>query len=343
MQVKKPNFVIIGSAKCGTTTLAAILDSHPDCCFSHPKEMYFFQDRLSPAACLWSRQEHFPKNVYAQEDLPCNRSVPRGSNPNYAKGWGWYRKAWLHYNGEPLVGEATPDYSDRTYSPGTAARMYSFNPAFKIVYMVREPVARMVSHWQMWRRHATDGITKYEEAQRAAEGFESYMTAISNSKALWDQVRYHYQLEPYLKHFPRANILVSFLEDWRVDETLEIQRILSFLELDIAKLHPSNIKPRNIATQLKRHSGLQRLVAKSALRPIIKQALGPALWSLLATTCGRSSYQSATPEIHRSTLQAFLQYIVYDNHAFLDEWGKPSSYWTPKKVFFLQERCVAPA
>lgn len=88
MEPQKPNFIIIGAAKCGTTALASILDSHPDCCMSRLKEVSFFQD-----------------------------TIDFEPNPNYEKGWEWYQKAFSHYNGEPIVGEATPSYADRSRSP----------------------------------------------------------------------------------------------------------------------------------------------------------------------------------------------------------------------------------
>ena len=74
-----PDFFIVGHKKCGTTTLAGILEGHPDCCFSHPKEVWFFQEKAL--------------NSIDTSEL----------NPNYAKGWEWYSKAWAHYSGEAVM------------------------------------------------------------------------------------------------------------------------------------------------------------------------------------------------------------------------------------------------
>ena len=87
---------------------------------SEPKEVSFFQD-----------------------------SIDYAPNPNYEKGWPWYQKAFPHYRGEPVVGEATPSYRDGSRSPNTAARVFQFNPGMKIVYMVRDPMERQLSAWRM--------------------------------------------------------------------------------------------------------------------------------------------------------------------------------------------------
>ena len=40
----KPNFLVIGAMKCGTTSLCSLLDQHPDIFMSNPKETYFFSN-----------------------------------------------------------------------------------------------------------------------------------------------------------------------------------------------------------------------------------------------------------------------------------------------------------
>ena len=68
------DFFIIGTAKCGSTTIASILASHPDCCHSAPKETNYF-------------------------------------SLNYELGWDWYRGTFAHYDGESILGEASVSYT----------------------------------------------------------------------------------------------------------------------------------------------------------------------------------------------------------------------------------------
>lgn len=138
--VHKPNFIIIGSAKCGTTTLAKILADHPDCCFSRPKEVCFF----------------------------CSDEIT-------SRGWEWYKKHFSHYTGESVVGEATPAYTDAILHPNTAKRIFEFKPDIKLIYIVRNPYERFVSAWRMHYRankfNARYGINAYfqNSPQREAD------------------------------------------------------------------------------------------------------------------------------------------------------------------------------
>jgi sulfotransferase family protein len=308
MTPKKPTFLIVGAGKSGTTTLAHILDSHPDCCFSRPKEVYFFQDTFD--------------NVV---------------NPNYAKGWDWYQTAWSHYQGEPVVGEGSTGYSDRTNSPLTASKIHLFNPKMKIIYMVREPLARMISFWQMIHRDSYDTPPRSSKAlrQHARKGFESFLTAPICRRTIWDQTRYHYQLEAYLKLFPREQILVSFLEDFKKDQHGEVNRILEFLGLDRSRVDNQVDVALNVGAKASRHSNLQRIIVRSFSRLLLRSLAGPKRWEQLAAKYARRAYPPAVPEITSATLEGFLAYVREDNQAFLKKWGKPSDYWRPAKVTLL--------
>jgi len=138
MEIKKPNFIIIGAAKCGTTTLSRVLAEHPDCCFSRPKEVRFFHD-----------------------------------DNKYSKGWECYKEAFTHYNNELVVGECTPHYSDKIAFPETAIRIHQFNPKIKLIYMVREPYETFISAWRMRARIgepiAMRGINYFFEHEPAIE------------------------------------------------------------------------------------------------------------------------------------------------------------------------------
>ena len=67
-----PNYLIIGAPKCGTTSLAAWLDEHPQVYMVPEKELHFFSG-------YWEQ------------------------------GLDWYEQCFVP-NGKPLVGEASPSY-----------------------------------------------------------------------------------------------------------------------------------------------------------------------------------------------------------------------------------------
>ena len=167
--IPKPNFIIVGSAKCGTTTLSDVLATYPDCCFSNPKEVRFF-------------------------DL----------DENYNKGWAWYQQAFSHYNGEKMVGEATPNYTAMPLVSQCAERIYQFNPETKIIYIVRHPYKRLVSSWKMHYRNSSEKAHK-----EACQGFEHYLKQTQKKYNYLDHCLFDYQLEAYRKLFPRKTNIGS--------------------------------------------------------------------------------------------------------------------------------------
>ena len=103
-----PTFLVIGSMKCGTTSLHDYLARHPDVFMSAVKEVNFFVLERT-----WD------------------------------KGIDWYRAQF--YGRYQVRGEASQNYTKRhEFEPGVAERIRSLLPNVKLIYIVRDPVARFV-------------------------------------------------------------------------------------------------------------------------------------------------------------------------------------------------------
>lgn len=114
----KPNFLIIGAQKCGTTSLHHYLCEHPDLFRSKKKEIeYFSNDKKYKTGNYSYYHIQFPPLKY----LPING----------------------------VVFEATPEY---IYNPKCANRIYNYNPSIKLILLVRNPVDRAFSAWNFYRR-----------------------------------------------------------------------------------------------------------------------------------------------------------------------------------------------
>ncbi len=299
MQPRKANFLIIGSAKCGTTALASILDLHPDCCMSRPKEVSFFQDTM--------------------DFMP---------NPNYEKGWDWYQKAFAHYNGESLVGEATPSYSDRSRSPNTAKRIFDFNLDMKIIYMVRDPLERQISAWKMqWVLGRGRSKPWRREYQWAIEGFESWIKK-QRDAGQWDVCRYEFQLEAYREQFQDTQILVSILEDWREDKDAEVSRIMNFLRLDPAlwdrsiKESANRGEDRTIERRWFKHLSRQPLLRRAA------EYAPAALKQTVSKKLGRVEASPPPIDLNSQIVTEFLDYVSEDCLALIQRIGKDPNKWS---------------
>jgi hypothetical protein len=110
--LRLPDFLIIGAAKSGTTTLYQYLQRHPDVFMSTPKEMSFF----------------------SKDEV-------------YARGFEWY--AALFRGAEPgqLCGEASTTYSRWPTYRHAAERIAAAVPHVRMLYVVRNPVERLYSFY----------------------------------------------------------------------------------------------------------------------------------------------------------------------------------------------------
>lgn len=106
-----PTFVIIGAMKGGTTMLHGLLRTHPEVFASREKELHFFTEAM-----------------------------------NLKLGVGWYRG---HFRTDRLIrGETSPSYAAWPRHAGVPERMHAFIPEARIVYCVRDPVERAISHYK---------------------------------------------------------------------------------------------------------------------------------------------------------------------------------------------------
>lgn len=114
-----PDIIIIGAMKGGTTSLYHYLASHPDVVASRDKETDFFRSR-----------KHFSKGIE------------------------WYRQQFRGAGTHAL--EASPNYTKRHKFRGVPRRMHSVLPEAKLVYVLRDPVERIISHYMHNRHHGRE-------------------------------------------------------------------------------------------------------------------------------------------------------------------------------------------
>ncbi|MDP8952397.1 MAG: sulfotransferase [Actinomycetota bacterium] len=225
--VMRPNLIIIGAMKCGTTALHRYLDLHPDVAMSEPKELNFFCG---------------PERPPGQGD---ERSGWLAGN--WHRGAGWYA---AQFRSAPVRGEASPEYTSPSF-PGAAERMARVMPGARHVYAVRDPIERAVSQYF---HHRAEGTERRPIEEALLDPASQYL----------ERSRYHARLEPYLSRFPRKRILVCAQEDLLAKRRGTLRELYSFVGADDSfrspghdrRSHVSGNAPAAIAGSLRR-----RLVA----------------------------------------------------------------------------------
>lgn len=296
--IKKPNFLIVGSAKCGTTALASILGSHPDCCMSQPKEVSFFQD-----------------------------TIDFEPNPNYEKGWEWYQTAFSHYSGEPIVGEATPSYSDRSRSPNTARRIFEFNPKMKIIYMVRDPLERQISAWRMlWTFGKEKSFPDRREIGWALEGFSSWLEK-QQEVDQWEMCRYGYQLQAYRDFFPEEQICVTFLENWKSNKEKELEVIMQFLKIDPTRRDSTRKERANRGNERTIERPLFKGLRKLAMVRSASKMIPKDVKAEIVNRWSRTSLSPPEVNLESDIVSEFRDFVREDAMSFVEKYGNPKGAW----------------
>jgi len=177
-----PNLIIVGGLKCGTTSLHHYLGLHPQVQMSKPKELNFFVEELA-----W--------------DL----------------GMDWYGGRFD--DRFRVRGESSPHYTNLPRFRGVAERIHRHVPEAKLIYMVRDPISRILSHW----RHATGA--GYEA--RAMEDVLSRTDQTYVTRSM-----YWMQLQPYIERFPHEQIAVVAQEELHADREGTMRNAFRFLGVD---------------------------------------------------------------------------------------------------------------
>lgn len=130
-----PHFIIAGAQKCGTTALFEFLSEHPEIQPSKGPETHFFD---------W----YYPGNEDPDQWLQKNNfsASLRGSDLRCAVKWN-YAQHFDYSEDKKIFFEKTPSYLFLTKTPELIATTCPWKP--KIVIILRNPINRAFSHFQM--------------------------------------------------------------------------------------------------------------------------------------------------------------------------------------------------
>lgn len=272
-----PNFVIIGAMKSGTTSLHHYLYEHPDICMSQQKETNFFI-----------------------------------GNENYDRGVPWYESLFCDCAAKAR-GEASPNYTMYPIVQGVPERMHALIPHAKLIYLLRDPIERIVSHYI--HRHA-----KEREPRSLADALAGPL----EDSIFVPPSLYHMQLTRYLKYFPAENILVITAEDLRDNRIATLQRVFRFLDVDADFQSPSYANEYHLSSR-KTMNPLRQSIMESravqAIRPLVPAGLKRAYRNYEQKTAPR-------PSMPRSLKARLVDRLAPDVEALRAHTGERFEHWS---------------
>lgn len=203
-----PNFLIIGSAKSGTTALFEYLAQHPEAFLSEPKEPHFL----------------------AMEGQPLEFRGPGDDqmmNTKAITSFDRYQAIFAKTGGAKAVGEASVS---TMYYPQSVAGIKKYMPGAKLICMLRQPADRAYSAYSFLH------MRMFETVNSFAAGLEAEPQRIrDNWHHMWHYHRaglYYDQLKPYFDAFDAKQIRVYIFEEFRKDPHAVLRDCFEFLEID---------------------------------------------------------------------------------------------------------------
>ena len=279
-QTVLPDFLLIGAMKAATSSVSAWLEDH---------DQVFMVAGQDP-------------NYFNRDEV-------------WAKGPDWYGALFDGARPGQLRGEGTNNYSSGALFPETPTRMAATCPDARLIYMVREPVSRIFSHWVQVRADQGDRVAADPDTAVRAEPDRFVAPSF-----------YWRQLNRYRAYFPDERIWIGFMEDMQTDPDGFFRGLAEFLEIAPqppgAHRNPSAGKrvPGRGWSRLRRVPGARALGRLAS--PSFKRAVRDRFFARPLAEAPRLS-----PDLAAELRAGFAE----DSAALLAHCGRPADFWSRER------------
>ena len=206
-----PDFYIIGAQKCGTSALYDYLVQHP--------------------------------NIH-----PCTTKEPRFFDKYYHRGINWYKSCFplkIKKNLETklfhrkfLTGEATERYLEHPHVP---KRLKNLTPNAKIIIILRNPIDRAYSHYNMRHNSKKEELSFEEAIEKESQRTKNEYELMLNDENYYSFDYFHHsyldrsiyvdKIQNWMKIFPKNQFLILQSEPFFKNPDETYQKVLEFLQL----------------------------------------------------------------------------------------------------------------
>ena len=213
----KPNFLIVGAPKSGTTSLYHYLGQHPDISFPEMKEPKYFS--------------------FASERLNSDNKFIKNLNRFTIKTEAEYLELFKSLNSR-CIGEASPQYFA---SPQAPERIASFNSEMKILLLLRNPAIRAYSPWKHNRQNRVEKIANFKKAFFLSGKRDPNSENIYTN--YFEDGLYAKHLNNYINFFPVRQIHIVFFDDFISSPEKTLKDVIGFLDpsIPIIKLKTTSV------------------------------------------------------------------------------------------------------
>lgn len=196
----KPDFIIIGAMKSATSTVHEQLALQPGMHMSTPKEPNYFSD-----------------------------------DEVFSLGESWYDDLFANASSSDICGESSTHYTKLPDYPQTLSRMQAKLSNPKLIYIMRHPIDRLISHYiHQWSQNVIDCDIN---------------TAIEKYPELIAYSSYGMQMKPYFEAYGPEAVLPVFTEIIKQSPQSQLDRIANFIGYEGKMTWQTDLKPQNVSKQ----------------------------------------------------------------------------------------------
>jgi hypothetical protein len=196
--------------KSGTTSLHELLAPHPQISMSEPKEPCFF---IEPDVLKTYWPEMWRQGIWKSEAA--------------------YLALFPEKSGALYFGESSTDYSKAPKLSGVVEKLAAFSPDARIVYIMRDPVERTISHYWHMAEHRGEVRKPLDAIVQ-----DSHYTEVSH---------YAFQLRPYIERFGHEHVYALTFETLKSHPRETVQALYVWLGVD-ANFEPADLRSARNAT-----------------------------------------------------------------------------------------------
>jgi hypothetical protein len=200
-KIERLDFIIAGTQKGGTSALHYHLDQHPNVTMAHSEEAHMI--------------DHPRRHFFDDED----RFAGKVDYDILHEGVKLKRRSLI-------TGSCTPIY---TYWKPAMERIRNYHPGIKLIILLRNPVDRAFSHWNMYRERKQESLGFLEAIAEETNRIRAALPLQPRRTSYLDRGFYFEQIERVFRFFSREQVHVIKFDDFRKNTPDVVNKVFTFL------------------------------------------------------------------------------------------------------------------
>lgn len=301
----RPNFLVVGAPKAGTSSLYYYLKEHPEVYLPKQKELHFFT------------YNQLKENTKGPGDKLALSSVIKLKDD--------YESLYKNSKNETSLGDISPSYLYFSETAIPKIKAY-LGDDVKIMIILRDPIGRAFSNYLHQKRLLHEELTFDQailnEEKRKKDGFGDFWRYKEHSL-------YYKNCKNYIDAFGKDNVKIILFEDLKDNTEQEIKSVCEFLDVD-ARFTPQNLSKVFNKGGVYKQNPLTRLLLKpSGLKQFLQRIVGKNFAqkykAYKAKTLAKSTEEK--PTIPENTLCYLKEFFKTDLEQ-LKALGVDTNKWT---------------